>query len=311
MDELHAGYDEAGHGGIDNIPDQRAEFTVFHDPDSILHNERSWTDFFACSQMEGESIIDYGDRVIGLAKQLMDLDPALYDALVFHRVKAGLRGPVKDILNKSIIQPNSHAMLDKMASAIELWLAVQHTTNPGLTNGAPTTRPTITHYEDQEQAGGAVNTAPSSNFMIDPSRDPRQNGARLREELTPDDGEAQQHNQQQATSTQEDKQQQQMVDGPGLAQHSPPSDVVASSTPKIGRHQVQNASRGSQGGKRKDADADPPSHDADGQPARKKSIPFQKWSQLQKDHPVCHYCHEAGHKKDTCPTNPRNLNKAT
>ncbi|KAL8798653.1 MAG: hypothetical protein Q9182_006486 [Xanthomendoza sp. 2 TL-2023] len=322
-------------GGMAN---QRPKFFISNDVRSLQHNAKTWTELFACNQESGESVIAYGDRVLALANQLIDLDPALSDALVFQRVKAGLRSPIKTILNASTIQPNTHATLDEMVTAIEASLNGQHTRDQELPRENLTPRPTPTRLEIMGQPEGAANGVLLSSAPSNPFRPSTQNGGRLQKDVTNGKGYHQMpfdnnegrttkslepltnassssfqirgiHEQQQSVQI-EGKQQQQRLYGLEPAPRGPHMDLFNSSTPKLGRHEVQNAPGGPQGGKRKDLDGGLESHDANGPLARKKSIPFKEWSQRPKEPLICHYCRETGHRKDNCPTNPRNLNKA-
>ncbi|KAL8814241.1 MAG: hypothetical protein Q9223_006520 [Gallowayella weberi] len=321
-------------GGMAN---QRPKFSISNDVRSLQHNAKTWTELFACNQESGESVIAYGDRVLALANQLIDLDPALSDALVFQRVKAGLRSPVKSILNASTIQPNTHGTLDEMVTAIEASLNGQHTHDQELPKENLTPRPTPTRLEMMGQPEGAANGVSLSNVPSNSIRPSTQTGGRLHKEVTNGRGLHQMsfdNNEGTTTRSLEPltnassssfqirgvreqqqsvqiggNQQQQIPDGLGPARHSPSSDLFNSSTSKLGRHEVQNTAMGPKGGKRKDFDGGLETHDAIGPSARKKSIPFKEWSQRPKEPLICHYCRETGHRKDNCPTNPRNLNK--
>ena len=66
---------QGNHDGTSNqMNSQRSTFYVFDDLASLQENEDTWADLFACTQQDGESVVDYGNRVTGLARRLIDLD---------------------------------------------------------------------------------------------------------------------------------------------------------------------------------------------------------------------------------------------
>ncbi|KAL8878389.1 MAG: hypothetical protein Q9198_003785, partial [Flavoplaca austrocitrina] len=170
---------------------QRSSFYYFDDLASLQDNENTWANLFACTQQEGESVIDYGTRVHELALRLIDLDPALLECLVFHRVKAGLRKPIKDMLHSTTLQPNSHAMLDQVVIAIERklqlankGLAINHLT-PQLT---PPPNGHIIHRFQEH-----VNDVPTVQFFGDRSANADWVNGQHQEQLWTHDTTTQQH----------------------------------------------------------------------------------------------------------------------
>ncbi|KAL8782177.1 MAG: hypothetical protein Q9213_005613 [Squamulea squamosa] len=309
-------------------------FTVADDLESLQHNEKTWVDFFACMQQEGESTVDYGNRIIALAQQLTDLNPALYNCLVFHRVKAGLRQPIKDMLNTGLYQPNSHAMLDQVASAIERKLLQdQQVSDQALPVNHLTPRLTPTRHETnvQQPYNGDENTAD-----LEPSRSrsttyrpvnrqhqqqPLEHGSNTQKPpkdrprgfpsspLRDESGGAFHirglHQTQHSSSTPE-VQQPKTGDASGRSHNGSPNDAFENAAPTLGRHEVQHNVDVTKGLKRAASDGGSSRNDANDHPAPKKMTLAQYNKRRQHGQLVCHYCREPGHMKNECPKNQRN-----
>lgn len=333
-----AGQQPGHHNGtLDGTTSPQADFHVFDDVQSLQDNENAWTDLFACMQQNGESILHYGNRVIGIAQQLTDLDPALYQCLVFHRVKAGLRKPIKDVLHSNTVQPNSHAMLDQVVVAIEQKL---QTTDPAsaINNLTPRLTPTLNgdnlqrfHNDDNNNnaqtvlssRGRPANTRKSAGqhheqpWEQGPTfhQQPLENGTRA-SQASPANNHSDAspfqirglHQTQQPTGA-PGAQQQWTQDFLGAAQHSPSHDPADGAPPMLGRHEVQHTAAPFKGSKRPGSDGDGCQNDANNQ--SRKKVPWQEYQRRKQLGPIqCHYCHEIGHFKNTCPTNPQNLSQA-
>ncbi|KAI4264345.1 MAG: hypothetical protein L6R42_000530 [Xanthoria sp. 1 TBL-2021] len=335
MSGLHPG---TQNGPFDGTNNRRSDFHVFDDVQSLQDNVKAWADLFACMQQDGESVLQYGNRVIGIAQQLIDIDPALYECLVFHRVKAGLRKPIRDILSSNTVQPNSHAMLDQVVVAIEQKLQA---TDPAfaIDNLTPRLTPTINgdnvaRFQDDDN-----HNAPAIHNSIDrpanagkfggshqeqpwehgptPQEQPFENETRA-SQATPannhSDGGPFQirglHQTQQPTGS-PGAQQQPTQDLLGTARYSPSNDRIDTAPPMLGRHEVQHTANPFKGLKRPGPDGDRSHDDANNQSSRKKVVPWQEFQRRKQHGPiVCHYCHETGHFKNTCPINPQNSSKA-
>ncbi|KAL8911879.1 MAG: hypothetical protein Q9172_007592 [Xanthocarpia lactea] len=324
-------------GSIGGMSDQRSAFTIFDDLRSLQHNEKTWADLFACMQVDGESTFDYGSRVVALAQQLTDLDPALRDCLVFHRVKAGLRRPIKDMLNANTVQPNSHAMLDQVVSAIEQKLQRQQMIDRVLPVNSLTPRLTPTrneknvqrpHYDDNSALALQYPTQRSLDYPPvngQYQEQPLEHDIEFQQPIEEEPRESQfahsknhsggalhtrgLHQIQQPTRTPDDEQQT-TRDTLEAAHYGPPSESIDNAVPMLGRHEVQHTNNTIKSLKRTASDSGPLYRDASGQPARNK-IPLQEYRQRkQQGARECHYCHEVGHMKNSCPNNPRNSARA-
>ncbi|KAL8671335.1 MAG: hypothetical protein Q9168_004172 [Polycauliona sp. 1 TL-2023] len=311
---------------------QRPAFHVFDDLRSLEDSENAWADLFACMQQPGEAVHDYGTRVIRLAHQIVDLDPAVYECLVFHRVKAGLRKPLRDMLLLNTVQPNSHAMLDNVVMAIERKLQTNDPASgidtPSLTPTPNWTNAQQSQHNDnhvpaiQSSQGPFANAASFNGHQQEQSwqhgtasqQHPHENGTRTTQ-ASPftnhsDHGAFQirgAHQMRAPTTAPEHHQQASPTPHEAEQHYSPPSNPNGLGAPMLGRHEVQHNAGPFQGTKRPGSDNGVFQNDANDQLSRKK-IPWQDY-QRKKMGPTlkCHYCKEAGHVKDTCPKNPRNM----
>ncbi|KAI4267560.1 MAG: hypothetical protein LQ337_008292 [Flavoplaca oasis] len=316
---------------------QRSTFYYFDDLASLQDNENTWANLFACTQQEGESVVDYGTRVHELALGLIDLDPALLECLVFHRVKAGLRKPIKDMLNSSTLQPNSHAMLDQVVIAIERKLqpankgfAINQLT-PQLT---PTPNGHIVHQFQEH-----TNDVPTMQSSGDRSANADWINEQRQEQPWPHDtttrqqpsGDEYRACQASPTNNQSDPgafqirglhqnrqpiraqefQQQSTPDSTEATRYSPSSIPNDEAAPMLGRHEVQHAANPFKGLKRPGSDGGSFQDDGNNQSVRKKAVPWHEGQRRkQQGPPECFYCHQLGHYKNTCPTNPQNFSRA-
>ncbi|KAL8992006.1 MAG: hypothetical protein Q9169_007452 [Polycauliona sp. 2 TL-2023] len=334
-----SGMQPGDHDGAYEGPNshRQAAFHVFDDLRSLQDSEHAWADLFACMQQQGESVHDYGNRVIGLAHQLTDLDPALYDCLVFHRVKAGLRKPIRDVLLLNTVQPNSHAMLDQIVWAIEQKL--QPADQPfGINNITPSLTPTLNWNNVQRSridggGGPAAQTSngPSANamrFNDQQQEQPWQHGPAAQQH--PHENEPRAASQASPTTNHAEHDAFQIrglhqtrpppprgpenqhpllpTQNPIHADHysptSNPNEVAAS---MLGRHEVQHTPTPFKGTKRPGSDGGSFQNDGNEQTNRKK-IPWQDFQRKkQQGPPICFYCKEVGHMKDACSKNPRNM----
>ena len=317
---------------------QRSTFYYFDDLASLQDNENTWANLFACTQQEGESVIDYGTRVHELALRLIDLDPALLECLVFHRVKAGLRKPIKDMLNSTTLQPNSHAMLDQVVIAIERklqpankGLAINHLT-PQLTpppNGHIVHRfqehvndvPTVQSFGDRSANADSVNGQHQEQLWThDTTTQQHPFGDEHRAcEASPTNNQSDRgafqirglHQTRQPIRAQDFQQQQSTPDSTEGIHYSPSSNPNDITAPMLGRHEVQHVADPFKGLKRLGSDGGPFQNDGNDQPVRKKAVPWHEGQRRkQQGPPECFYCHQFGHYKNTCPTNPQNFSKA-
>ncbi|KAL8657227.1 MAG: hypothetical protein Q9226_002122 [Calogaya cf. arnoldii] len=324
------------HGTVDGTNDPRSDFHVFDDLQSLHDSENAWADLFACMQQDGESVLQYSDRVIGIAQQLVDVDPALYECLVFHRVKAGLRKPIKDMLISNTVQPNSHAMLDRVVLAIEQKLGwkdpempidnltprltptlsgdnVQRFRNDKhINNNALAIRNTSQHSANAERLG-RHHQRQSWEYDQTPQQQPFKNESRASHSSSsnnhPDSGAFQirgLHQVQQRPGA-PGAPQQPRQDIPGASHYNPANNPTDTAPSLLGSHQVQHTATPSKGLKRPGPDGDQSQNEPNNQPARKK-VPWQEYNQRRKQQGpiVCNYCKETGHLKNQCPTNPRN-----
>ncbi|KAL8707749.1 MAG: hypothetical protein Q9220_007269 [cf. Caloplaca sp. 1 TL-2023] len=93
---------------------------------SRQQSDRLWTELFACIQQDGEPGHEYISRMNAIADQISDTPSYQLWPFVFIRIKAGLRDPIKKVLNAQIMQPNSQAVLNDVIRVIEHDLDQEH-----------------------------------------------------------------------------------------------------------------------------------------------------------------------------------------
>ncbi|KAI4178233.1 MAG: hypothetical protein LQ348_005656 [Seirophora lacunosa] len=113
--------DETPSGQVTTIqlPMESPHFYISSGRLSRERDERSWREFFTSEQQEDERVQSYSARMVALVDELSDLPEHIKGSMIFYRMKAGLREPIRQALRTYVIQPTSHASLNDMAMAIE------------------------------------------------------------------------------------------------------------------------------------------------------------------------------------------------
>ncbi|KAL9009366.1 MAG: hypothetical protein Q9173_005600 [Seirophora scorigena] len=114
MDETPSGQFRTIH-----LPMESPHFYISSGRLSREQDEQNWRELFTSEQQEDERVESYSARMVALVDGLSDLPEHLKGSMIFYRMKAGFREPIRQALRTYVIQPTSHASLNDMAMAIE------------------------------------------------------------------------------------------------------------------------------------------------------------------------------------------------